>query len=433
MKPATDSTPQVVVADLRCTPAVFRHAEVLLAELRRSPYPADKVVAGYFRQHRQLGHADRGFVAEAAFAVLRHQRTLTARCGGDVTSRRLLLAWLACGQGLNRRQLEPLLSESEQKWLATAKAVKVADLPPAVRLDLPDWLFETLIGQFGTEETAVLAGALNRPAPLNLRVNSLKTDRQTVLARLAADGLPATPCAYSPLGIRLHGKPALSRHPLFIDGHFEVQDEGSQLLGFLLQPRRGEMVADFCAGAGGKTLLLGALMRSQGRLYAFDVNERRLARLKPRLARSGLSNVTPVRIDSERDVKIRRLAGKLDRVLVDAPCSGLGTLRRNPDLKWRQTPASVAELALKQAAILAAAASLLKSGGRLVYATCSLLDAENDAIIEAFLNAQPDFTVESAQDILAAQQIFIECGERLRLTPHRQGTDAFYAAVLTRR
>jgi 16S rRNA (cytosine967-C5)-methyltransferase len=195
-----------------------------------------------------------------------------------------------------------------------------------------------------------------------------------VLARLLADGLAAEPCPYSPLGIRLAGKPALSKHPLFMDGSIEVQDEGSQLLGFLLQPKRGEMVADFCAGAGGKTLLLGALMRSQGRLYAFDVAERRLARLKPRLARSGLSNVHPVRIESERDIRIRRLAGKLDRVLVDAPCSGLGTLRRNPDLKWRQTPASVAELVPRQAAILAAAASLVKPGGRLVYATCSLLE-----------------------------------------------------------
>jgi 16S rRNA (cytosine967-C5)-methyltransferase len=253
------------------------------------------------------------------------------------------------------------------------------------------------------------------------------------LAQLDSDGLTAAPCPYSPLGIRLAGKPALSRHPLFVDGSMEVQDEGSQLLGFLLQPRRGEMVADFCAGAGGKTLLLGALMRSQGRLYAFDVAERRLARLKPRLARSGLSNVHPVRIDSERDIKIRRLAGKLDRVLVDAPCSGLGTLRRNPDLKWRQTPDSVAELCAKQAAILAAAGSLVKQGGRLVYATCSLLDSENESVVQAFLARYPEFVRCSAQEVLARQEITIDCGESLRLMPHRHGTDAFYAAVMERR
>ena len=220
---------------------------------------------------------------------------------------------------------------------------------------------------------------------------------------------------------------------MFIDGSFEVQDEGSQLLGFLLQPKRGEMVADFCAGAGGKTLLLGALMRSQGRLYAFDVAEKRLAKLKPRLARSGLSNVHPVRIESENDIKIKRLAGKLDRVLVDAPCSGLGTLRRNPDLKWRQTAESVAELTVKQAASLQAASVLVKKGGRLVYATCSLLNAENDAVVSAFLAANPEFVALSAEEVLARQDISLACGERLRLLPHSHGTDGFFAAVMERR
>jgi len=419
--------------NVRFTPALFRHAEVLLSELLRSSFPADLVVSHYFRQHRELGHADRGFVAETVFSVLRRKRSLSARCADEVTSRRLLLAALACLHGMNRRELAVVLSESESKWLGQAKAVRLDDLPPAVRLDLPDWLHGELSRQFAAEAVEQLAAALNQPAPLDLRVNALKAHRQEVLARLLADGLTAAPCPYSPLGIRLAGKPALSRHPLFLDGSIEVQDEGSQLLGFLLQPRRGEMVADFCAGAGGKTLLLGAMMRSQGRLYAFDVDERRLARLKPRLARSGLSNVHPVRIDSERDTKIRRLAGKLDRVLVDAPCSGLGTLRRNPDLKWRQTPASVAELCTKQGAILAAAGDLLKPGGRLVYATCSVLEAENEVIVQNFLARFPEFVLCSAQEILARQEIAIDVGERLRLLPQHHGTDAFYGAVMERK
>jgi 16S rRNA (cytosine967-C5)-methyltransferase len=419
--------------NVRFTPALFRHAEVLLSELLRSSFPADLVVSHYFRQHRELGHADRGFVAETVFSVLRRKRSLSARCADEVTSRRLLLAALACLHGMNRRELAVVLSESESKWLGQAKAVHMDDLPPAVRLDLPDWLHDELSRQFSAEAVEQLAAALNQPAPLDLRVNSLKANRQEVLARLLADGLTASPCPYSPLGIRLAGKPALSRHPLFLDGSIEVQDEGSQLLGFLLQPRRGEMVADFCAGAGGKTLLLGAMMRSQGRLYAFDVDERRLARLKPRLARSGLSNVHPVRIDSERDTRIRRLAGKLDRVLVDAPCSGLGTLRRNPDLKWRQTPASVAELCTKQEAILAAAGGLVKPGGRLVYATCSVLEAENEVIVQSFLARFPEFVLCSAQEILARQEIAIDIGERLRLLPQHHGTDAFYGAVMERK
>ncbi|MBI4740101.1 MAG: RsmB/NOP family class I SAM-dependent RNA methyltransferase [Betaproteobacteria bacterium] len=417
---------------MRFSPALFAHTEALLSELLRSTFPADLVVSRYFRQHRELGHADRSFVAETVYAVLRRKRSLGARCGDDVTSRRLLLAALACVLGWNRRELDAVLNEAEGKWLAQAKAVKADELPPAVRCDLPDWLYDTLATRFDAAEVEALAAGLNQPAPLDLRVNPLKAERGEVLARLAADGLAAAPCPYSPLGIRLAGKPALAKHPLFADGSIEVQDEGSQLLGFLLQPKRGEMVADFCAGAGGKTLLLGALMRSQGRLYAFDVAEKRLAKLKPRLARSGLSNVHPARIESENDIKIKRLSGKLDRVLVDAPCSGLGTLRRNPDLKWRQSPESVAELTAKQGAILAAAAGLVKKGGRLVYATCSVLDAENEAIVAAFLAKHPGFVALSAEEILRKQEIGLECGERLRLAPHRHGTDGFYAAVMER-
>src|SRR6185369_2246042 len=198
-------------------------------------------------------------------------------------------------------------------------------------------------------------------------------------------------------------KPALQEHPLFLSGAIEVQDEGSQLLGYLVAPKRGELVIDFCAGAGGKTLLLGALMRSTGRLYAYDVSDKRLSKLKPRAARAGLSNVHPVVLDNENDIRVKRMAGKADRVLVDAPCSGLGTLRRNPDLKWRQSPESVAELTAKQSAILTAAARLVKPGGRLVYATCSLLEEENEAIVAAFLASYPLFASVSAQDVLARQ------------------------------
>ncbi len=415
------------------TPLLFAGAEALLSELLSTRLAADAVVSAFFRRHRELGQADRSFVADAAYLVLRRRRSLSARCAGELTARRLLLAALACVKGFNRRQLESVLSESESKWLAQAKAVRTEDLPADVRADLPDWFYRQLLTVYPADEVERLAFALNQPAPLDLRVNSLKAERDVVLARLQADGLSAAACPYALQGIRVDGRPALAKHPRFLDGSFEVQDEGSQLLAYLLQPKRGEMVADFCAGSGGKTLQMGAMMRSQGRLYAFDVAEQRLARMKPRLARSGLSNVHPVRIDSERDSRIRRLSGKLDRVLVDAPCSGLGTVRRNPDLKWRQTPQSVAELSAKQRAILAAAAGLLKPGGRLVYATCSLLEAENEAVVQSFLDLHPDFVASSAEEILAAQGIFLATGERLRLLPHRHATDGFYAAVMERK
>jgi 16S rRNA (cytosine967-C5)-methyltransferase len=413
-------------------PALFAHAETALAQLLTFASPADKALSRYFREHHQLGHADRGRIAELVFGVLRRWRTLTARADGEATPRRLLLAALI-QQGRNLRELEGITTADERAWLSQIKGnFDESTLSPAQRLDLPDWLHDRLLARFGAAETRALALALNRPAPLDLRVNDLKSKRLAVLEQFAAEGIAAQTGKLSPFAVRLSEKPALARHPLFLAGAFEIQDEGSQLLGLLLNPRRGEMVADFCAGAGGKTLLLGALMRNTGRLYAFDVSEKRLANLKPRLARSGLSNVYPVKIESERDSRVKRLAGKLDRVLVDAPCSGLGTLRRNPDLKWRQTPASVAELAQKQSAILAAAATLLRPGGRLVYATCSLLPEENDQVVDAFLAARPDFALLPVDRELERLG-WADHEPRLQLLPHRHDTDGFYAVLLERK
>ena len=416
----------------RFTPALFAHAVAVLNELLRFEHPADAIVSRYFRDHRELGHADRAFVAESVFAVLRRGRSLEARCAGNLSDRNLLLVALAVTRGWSQRELAPVLKSSEEAWLAAAKAMPDSEFPPAVRCDLPDWLYSALEAQFGAEEVYKLAQALNQPAPLDLRVNTIKTTREALLERLAADGIAAQPGPLSPVAVRLRDKPALAKHPLFLEGAFEVQDEGSQLLGYLLEPKRGEMVVDLCAGAGGKTLLLGALMKNTGRLYAFDVSDKRLVKLKPRLARSGLSNVHPARIDHERDTKIKRLAGKIDRVLVDAPCSGLGTLRRNPDLKWRQNENSVAELTVKQAAILDAAAKLVRPGGRVVYATCSLLAAENEKIIEAFLANHPDFALIPASTVLAKHGIVVD-GEMLRLLPHQHHTDGFFAAVLDKK
>ncbi len=255
-----------------------------------------------------------------------------------------------------------------------------------------------------------------------------------MLERLAYDEMEANPTRHSPLGVRLTQKPALNKHPMFLDGAVEVQDEGSQILGMLMEPRRGEMIVDFCAGAGGKTLQLGAAMNSSGRLYAFDVSDKRLANLAPRLKRSGLSNVFPQRISGENDPKVKRLRGKIDRVLVDAPCTGLGTLRRNPDLKQRQSLEGLAELNVKQRAILAAAAALVKPGGRLVYGTCSLLAEENEDIVSDFLAHHSEFALIPAAEVLKRQGVTIAgTTDFLRLAPHLHETDGFFAAVMERR
>ncbi|NCS64962.1 MAG: SAM-dependent methyltransferase [Hydrogenophilales bacterium CG03_land_8_20_14_0_80_62_28] len=410
------------------TPALLDAAAAALTDLLTFAQPADVALSAFFRSRPKLGGRDRTFIAEAVYGVIRRLRSLE-QVTASVAPRTLLLAWLARHGGHTLREFEAIVAKDEMAWLKAIKAARLDDASPAIRLDLPDWLYERLAGQYGDRIEALMA-ALGRPAPLDLRVSRMS--REAALTNLMNDDIEGAPTPWSPWGLRLKGKPALNKNALFLEGVIEVQDEGSQLLALLTGARRGEMVCDFCAGAGGKTLALGAMMKNTGRLYAFDVAEKRLANLKPRLARSQLSNVQPQLIANENDIKVKRLAGKFDRVLVDAPCSGLGTLRRNPYLKWQQTPESVLALTAKQAAILASAARLVKTGGRLVYATCSLLPEENEAVVENFLAGHPDFALKPAAAVLAEQGVALEMGDYLRLDPEKHGTDGFFAAVLER-
>jgi len=402
-----------------------------IAEVRPLAQPADQILHQFFRRHREMGRQDRAFVADGTYAFLRRRRSLEALADTDAPGQ-LALAVCARELGISVRELTGALSESDAIWLRAFKSRLATDLPPAVAADLPDWLWARLGVTYGEVEREALSRAWLSTAPLDLRINPLKTTRDEAREALAASGVATEPTPYSPLGLRARGRPALEQHPLFKDGAIEVQDEGSQLVGFLVAPKRSDMVVDFCAGAGGKTLLLGALMRSHGRLYAFDVVARRLANLKPRLARSGLSNVHPQLLAHERDAKIKRLAGKVDRVLVDVPCTGFGTLRRNPDLKWRHAESALVELAAKQQSILAAAATLVKPGGRLVYATCSVLPDENEQVVATFLKMRPDFAQVDAAAALAHAGIPLDTGTTLKLLPHRHGCDGFFAAVLER-
>jgi len=402
-------------------------------------HPADAVVARFFRDHRELGPRERATLSETVFNVLRKKLRFDhfAPSGSGPRERRLAILGF---QG-PRDFLKSALDDKEKRWLDACDAVQTSDLLERHRHNLPEWLVGPLKAQLG-DEFLRLADSLQQPAPLDLRVNAITAKRAEVQAELTKAAIKSTATPFSPWGLRLEGKPALNKQDAFLRGAVEIQDEGSQLLALLLDAKRGEMVVDFCAGAGGKTLAIGATMRNTGRLYAFDTSAHRLDALKPRLARSGLSNVHPAAIAHERDDRIKRLAGKIDRVLVDAPCSGLGTLRRNPDLKWRQSPTSVQELAVRQAEILQGASRLLKSGGRLVYATCSLLGDENEAIADAFSAAHPDFVALDAANVLADLKVEAAAGlcaggdggtRYLRLWPHRQGTDAFFAAIWQRR
>lgn len=398
-------------------------------------HPADATVAHFFRAHRSLGSRERATLTQTVFNILRKKLFFDhcAPSGSGAKERRLAIL----GFDGTRDFLMAALSDQEKKWLAQCDQLKEADLLERHRHNLPEWLAQLLKEEL-KEQFWPWVSSLDRSPSLDIRVNTFTAKRPDIVQELAAAHIVANPTPYSPWGLRLAGKPALTKLDAYTRGAIEVQDEGSQLLAFILDAKRGEMVADFCAGAGGKTLALGAMMRSTGRLYAFDTSAHRLDALKPRMARSKLSNVHPAVIAHERDERIKRLAGKMDRVLVDAPCSGLGTLRRSPDLRWRLSLAQVQEVAIKQAAILQSAARLVKLGGRLVYATCSILQAENEAIAAAFSAANPDFELLDMatllDDLKVANSAVLCAGpktgtEYLRLWPHQHETDGFFAAT----
>ena len=409
--------------------ALLDSCSELLKQVLRFDHPADMVLSRYFREFR-LGPRERATLAETIYGVLRKKNLYSylAQHGSGPPERRLAILGFAGPRDF----LLSALTDQEKDWLGRCDQVKPADLMELHRHNLPQWLVEPLKEQLG-DDFWPLVDSLNAPAGLDMRVNTLKDKRADVQKELAKAALKTVATPYSPWGLRLADKSQLGKLDAFTRGAIEVQDEGSQLLALLVDAKRGEMVVDFCAGAGGKTLALGASMRNTGRLYAFDTSGHRLDALKPRLARSGLSNVHPVAIAHERDDRIKRLAGKIDRVLVDAPCSGLGTLRRNPDLKWRQNPKAIEELTAKQTAILQSSARLLKAGGRMVYATCSVLRQENEGIAEAFSAANPDFQLLEVGPLLThlgVEKADSLCrGPYLRLWPHLHQTDGFFAAV----
>ncbi len=417
---------------MKLAPLVLKHTEQVLKDVLQFKGPADALISRYFREHSKLGMRERAAIAESVYVVLRNRLIFNnfSESGKGPHARRLALLGLSEIYGIDAVSG---MTDIETDWLKHIHAIDRSKLPARLKANLPDWLYNRLVLQYGEEETQQMADVLNTPAPLDLRVNTMKNRREDVISVLKEVPVECELTPYASSGIRLAKKIALQNMPLFKNGGVEVQDEGSQLLAQIVGAKRGEMIVDFCAGAGGKTLALGDAMRNTGRLYAFDVSERRLANMKPRLARSGLSNVHPVKIAHEHDAKIKRLSRKADRVLVDSPCSGLGTLRRNPDLKWRQTEQTISEMSQKQLEILESAARLVKVGGRLIYATCSLLDDENDKIVADFLAKDDRYELVPMKQVLAEAKVDLDMGDYLKLLPHRHQTDGFFAAVFERK
>ncbi len=406
--------------------------------------PADAVANAFFRERRFIGSGDRRAVSERAWAVIRGRRRLAwwlERAGLPVNPRLLVAAsllldgWALSGvaQGFSggRYGATPLHA-GETAALAALEGQGLAhpDMPPAVRIEVPDWVFPLLRQRFGDSLDAEMA-AMDLPAPLDMRVNLLKSTLQEAQAALAAEGIEAAPTALSPWGLRVEGRRLVSTGKAFQSGMLEIQDEGSQLVAAMVGALPEMRVVDWCAGAGGKTLALAMTMANRGHIVACDVSAPRLDGAVRRLRRAGVHNVERHLVEPG-DKWAKRRAGGFDRVLVDAPCTGTGTWRRNPDARQRLTERDLAELVVKQAGILDAASKLVRKGGRLVYATCSMLPDENEAQVQAFLDAHPAFAVIPLAEAWHLPGPPPGPGPFLSLTPLRHGTDGFFAAVLER-
>ncbi|WP_374443881.1 RsmB/NOP family class I SAM-dependent RNA methyltransferase [Stella sp.] len=434
------------------TPAARIAAAIELVDrIEGSRTPTDALLAEHFRSRRFIGAKDRAAIAETVYAYLRRRGQIDwwiarrgwGRVGG--TTRARMLGLLLLDRGADAKEVAHLFDggayhprrlDPDEQGIATALAgqpVDHPDQPPWVAGNYPEWLHPRLAEAFGDRVGREMA-ALDRPAPLDLRVNLLAGTRDEAVAALARDGIRAEPTKLSPQGLRLDKRVALQTVGAWKSGLVEVQDEGSQLVAILLGAAAGMRVVDFCAGAGGKTLAIAAGMANKGQIVACDTSARRLEGATQRLRRAGVHNVERRVLESERDKWVKRHAAGFDRVLADAPCTGTGTWRRNPDGRWRLTETDIVELTDLQARILESCCRLVKPGGRLAYATCSILPDENERQVERFLAGHPEFQVVPAADAWPAG---LPCpagdGPFLRLTPACHGTDGFFAALLERR
>jgi 16S rRNA (cytosine967-C5)-methyltransferase len=414
----------------------------------RAHAPADQMANSYFRARRYIGGSDRRSISLHLWGLLRRRAKLDwwlKSKAAPLDSRRRVIADIVFEGGLTTPEMEEIFTGSEHapaKLNGDERALIDSlrgfplvhrGMPAWVRDEFPEFLTQSFTDLYGESLDTEMA-ALLEPAPVDLRVNTLKSTRDLAKNTLMLDGLNTTATPLSPIGLRLPARTQLSAQDAFRAGIVEVQDEGSQLAALLVGAKPGQAVVDFCAGAGGKTLVLAAAMENKGRLAALDIDKRRSERAAERLRRSGVFNTTRHLLAAENDPWIKRRAATIDRVLVDAPCTGTGTWRRNPDARWRLTPDMLARLLEQQAKILVSAARLVKKGGRLIYVTCSLLPEENERQIESFLAAHADFAVLPVASVWA-ETVGGECpaqGDFLRLTPARNGTDGFFVAIMER-
>jgi 16S rRNA (cytosine967-C5)-methyltransferase len=430
------------------TPAARLSAAIeVFGDIETRRRPAADVLKDWGLSHRFAGSSDRAAIAGLVYDALRRKASSTWLMG-EASPRAALIGMLQRERGLDVAAIEALCSGARfapepltQAERAALASPSLANASAAVAGDYPDWLDPHFARVFG-DERAAEGAALATRAPLDLRVNALKAKPAEVLPKL--EHLNAEPTRWSPIGLRIRllaeaKSPAIHAEPSFRKGEIEIQDEGSQLAALLAGAKPGEQVIDLAAGAGGKTLALAAVMENRGQIYATDIDKRQLVPIHERIARAGARNIQVRTPRGEADA-VSDLAGRADLVLIDAPCTGTGTWRRNPDAKWRVRPGALAERVKQQAVLLDRAAALTKPGGRIAYVTCSVLEEENGDQVGAFVTRHPDFSVEKPADAAQAlgeraylfARAALISGQGLLMTPRRTDTDGFFVSVLRR-
>lgn len=412
--------------------------------------PADRVVERWFKDHRFAGSKDRAAINEIVYGVVRNRAMLAWDVGRlthehMVGPRSLALAELVRSRNLDRTSIEdlfdssqygpPALSEEESSLLKKLLSKSSADPnpPDSVRVNCPDWLFGVIRDSLGESTVAELRAMQQRPM-LGLRTNTINATPEEAMCALGEEGVTAERCPHARTALGIHGKVSIRGTRAYRDGLVEIQDEGSIIAAALVDAQKGHTVVDVCAGAGGKSLALAANMMNTGVIHACDVNSARLQRMMPRLRRAGVSNVRPLKISGVDDPQLDALTSSADRVLVDAPCTGTGTIRRNPDLPWRLSPTDIERNTLLQQKILVGAANLVVPRGRLIYVTCSLLESENRGQIKEFLATHSNYKALAIGPIWSETLSSPISGltDSVLLTPARFGTDGFFIAVLER-
>lgn len=411
----------------------FKYTSIVLQQVLTFKQPTDVVLSHFFQKNAQLGRQDRHEITETIFAVLRHYQKICFMLPKfDIN--KAILAALIFGRNIKINQIIKLFEDGDDEFLAKCENTQsLFSQHLNTAAELPQWLIDLMKSYLSEQEILDFGKSMMDSAPLDVRVNTFKNKRAVVFKKLSQEFNNIILTPYSPIGLRFNNKYSLNKNTLYLDGSIEIQDEGSQLLALLVDAKRNEIIVDFCAGAGGKTLVIGANMANKGRIYAFDTSEKRLENLKPRMIRAGLTNIHIQKIENENDIKIKRLLSKADKVLVDVPCSGLGTLRRNPDLKYRQSDETIEFFLNTQLNILQSASTLVKPNGYLIYATCSILPQENEYQIEKFLQMNSSFQLIDASQILKKNKINLNTGVYLKLNTSTHKTDGFFAAILQKK